>query len=332
MSLQNSRLSTELIKKFQQVIQSKRFAHAYIFHADESTPKTEIALQFAKAINCKEHRLDACDQCTTCMQIEHGNHPDVMIIQPQGIGIKIDQLRELRKKFHYQSPAGVTRVVIFEQADLMRAEAANSLLKFLEEPPSPLVAILLTDKVQAILPTIQSRCQKIQLTTQSTQAGVASYQSLGLPDHLAQVAAQFSYPIELSKDELLLLCEQAIEFADLLLTDKHDRLFIRLLEWLNVHTDHIKILLDLLLFWIREVLYFQATSTSRYFAYWQQSISQQASCKTSTDLLLILENLMIARRLLSKPALRQQSIIEQMLVAMTKKQLMQESGWQLIIL
>ena len=316
----------------QNILKHKRLAHAYIFYG-KGQHKKEAAIEFAKAVNCEHNQLDACSSCTTCKTIENGNHPDVLSIQPQGNHIKIDTLRKLQNKFHYQSPTGVTRFVIIEQAEKMRVEAANSLLKFLEEPPSPMVAILITDQVQSILPTIQSRCQKIRFFQHSLQQQVESHQQLGDPDHLSSIRAQLNEELSLTAEEFEQLINQAILLADQLLTDSIDEAFITVLNWCHSpqheNTTH---LLDVLLFWLREILYFQATETHQYFSSWQSNLAQQASKQSKQLIQLAIENVMIARRLLTKSPYKPQDILEQMILAIHHRTLSQENGWQLIMI
>ncbi len=84
------------------------------------------------------------------------------MVAPDGASIKIEQIRELQKEFAYRATASGTKIYMLYHADKMTVQAANSLLKFLEEPTSRVVAILITENGNALLPTIQSRAQWIQ--------------------------------------------------------------------------------------------------------------------------------------------------------------------------
>lgn len=325
-------LKPNQIKLFQNLLKNKRLAHAYIFFGPKTAPKKQAAHEFTKAINCEQALGNACDHCATCLKIEHNNHPDIVIIEPQGTGIKIDQLRELRKKFHYQAPNDFTRVVVIEHADQMRQEAANSLLKFLEEPPSPMVAILLTENIQAILPTIQSRCQRIRIDAKTTSEEAKHYQSRGFPSHLAQIAAQLSYPLDLDVQTFTDLYTQIIKWTDQILSNQQEKMMVTMLQHVHQMPDTIPILLDSLLFWLRDLIYFQTTGKIPNDTYAAEALKKQASKQTTEALMLMIDNVMTARRLLDKPGLAPQSILEQMLLAIQKRERSQENGWQLIVM
>lgn len=155
-------LGQERVKKIlQKGLCSDKLSHAYLFSGPQGTGRMSMALNFTKALFCERLKDDACGKCLSCRKIEHGNHPDVHMIAPEGQSIKIDQIRELQREFSYRTQATGRKVYIMEQAEKMTVQAANSMLKFLEEPTSPVVAILVTENGQAMLPTIQSRTQRV---------------------------------------------------------------------------------------------------------------------------------------------------------------------------
>lgn len=145
-------------------LRNDKVSHAYLFVGPQGSGRKELALTFAKALFCTNMLDDCCDQCLECRKVDHHNHPDLHIIKPDGASIKIDQIRDLQREFAYRTGSNSRKVYIMEQADKMTVQAANSLLKFLEEPLSPVVAILITENGQAMLPTIQSRAQWISFT------------------------------------------------------------------------------------------------------------------------------------------------------------------------
>ncbi|WP_426450031.1 DNA polymerase III subunit delta' [Paenibacillus sp. S-38] len=145
----------------QNSLRSDKVSHAYIFTGPGGTGRREMAKAFAQAIYCKVLPDDACGECLDCRKVEHGNHPDLHWIIPEGSSIKIEQIRDLQKQFAYRASASGTKMYVLEQADKMTVQASNSLLKFLEEPTSQVVAVLITDNGQALLPTIRSRSQWI---------------------------------------------------------------------------------------------------------------------------------------------------------------------------
>ncbi|MCZ8523725.1 MULTISPECIES: DNA polymerase III subunit delta' [Paenibacillus] len=145
----------------QNSLRTDKVSHAYIFTGPGGTGRREMARAFAQAIYCKVLPDDACGECLDCRKVEHGNHPDLHWIIPEGSSIKIEQIRDLQKQFAYRASASGPKMYVLEQADKMTVQASNSLLKFLEEPTSHVVAVLITDNGQALLPTIRSRSQWI---------------------------------------------------------------------------------------------------------------------------------------------------------------------------
>lgn len=150
-------------KMLKSSIEKKRVAHAYLFEGEHGTSKKEASILFAESLFCEEpnHKYQPCGQCINCKRIHHGNHPDVHMIEPDGLSIKIEQIRSLRTEFSKSGVESRKKLYIIIDAEKMTIPAANSLLKFLEEPNMETTAILVTDQLQMILPTIISRCQSI---------------------------------------------------------------------------------------------------------------------------------------------------------------------------
>ncbi|UOF91791.1 DNA polymerase III subunit delta' [Fodinisporobacter ferrooxydans] len=154
----------------QHAIQSNRLAHAYLFTGPEGMYKLEMARMFARAILCKNSVDKPCNECLSCRKCLNGNHPDIIEIHPEGASIKIDQIRSHQKLLSLKSVDVSYKIYIVDRADSMTTEAANSLLKVLEEPVSPVVAILIAKSPSSVLPTILSRCQRISFERISSEA------------------------------------------------------------------------------------------------------------------------------------------------------------------
>jgi len=139
-------------------LQRGRIPNSLLFVGPEGVGKKETALVLAKALNCRMGD-DACESCPSCRAINRNIFPDVMLLSPDNSVHKIDQMRAMKQTAYLKPMAGKKRVFILEDAEKMRDEAANSVLKILEEPPSFTHIILITRNPYLILPTIQSRCQ-----------------------------------------------------------------------------------------------------------------------------------------------------------------------------
>ncbi|WP_163969232.1 DNA polymerase III subunit delta' [Oceanobacillus halotolerans] len=145
-------------------IQKSRVSHAYLLQGERGTGKEAIALLIAKRVFCEQpDGVEPCNHCTNCKRILSGNHPDVHIIEPDGQSIKKEQIEYLQKEFTYSGVESSQKVYIVKNADTLTVNAANRILKFLEEPSKQTTAIMLTDNSQSIIPTVRSRCQVIDL-------------------------------------------------------------------------------------------------------------------------------------------------------------------------
>jgi DNA polymerase-3 subunit delta' len=139
-------------------------AHALLFSGPEGVGKRMAALALAQALNCLQAvEGDACGVCTSCRKVLAGLHPDIRLLLPDGQSLKIDQVREtLQHDAQLKPLEGQAKVYILDPADALTLEAANSLLKLLEEPPAGVVIVLITGRPYSLLDTIRSRCQEIR--------------------------------------------------------------------------------------------------------------------------------------------------------------------------
>jgi len=144
-------------------IEKGRCANAYLFVGPDGVGKRTTAIAFAKVLNCRSSYGDACDSCDSCRKIENGTHPDVELIgaREAGLTISIDQIRGLQKRISYKPLEGNWKVYIIDDAASTTEDAANCLLKTLEEPPPRVILILITENIYRLLSTIRSRCQLI---------------------------------------------------------------------------------------------------------------------------------------------------------------------------
>jgi DNA polymerase III subunit delta' len=143
-------------------VKSGRLAHAYLFAGPDGVGKTTVALDLAAILLCRDPLAERpCGICPGCLKFHSSNHPDFLRIRPDGAAIKIDQIRQLKKALNFAPFESRLRIVLLEEVHTMRREAANSLLKVLEEPPADNLLILVGNAAGSLLDTIVSRCQVI---------------------------------------------------------------------------------------------------------------------------------------------------------------------------
>ena len=154
-------LGNETIKEMlEQALNGKKVSHSYMFVGTSGIGKKMIATEFAKSILCLNSER-YCNSCKSCIEFDTQNHPDFLIIKPDGNKIKIEQIRELQKRIQEKPIISGKKVYIIDDADLMTKEAQNCLLKTLEEPPEYASLILIGSSENAFLATIKSRCMII---------------------------------------------------------------------------------------------------------------------------------------------------------------------------
>jgi len=135
-----------------------------LFTGPEGVGKRLAAQAVAEALNCLSPQgRDACGSCAACRRIGRGSHPDVLAIEPPEVGAtKIEVVRPAIAAAAYRPFEGRCRVVIVNDADRLTEDAANALLKSLEEPPAGTVFILVTARPEVLPPTIRSRCSQLR--------------------------------------------------------------------------------------------------------------------------------------------------------------------------
>jgi len=151
------------VKLLRNSLKHGRIPHAYMFIGPHGVGKRLAAVNLAKALNCDGSSEIPCDRCICCKKIDASIHPDVKYIYPTGpsLSITIDNIRELRTQISFKTYEGKKKVYIIAEAENMTIQAANCLLKTLEEPPENSVLILTSTDSHLLLQTIVSRCQAV---------------------------------------------------------------------------------------------------------------------------------------------------------------------------
>ena len=157
----------KLTRIFRRMVKQDAYHPAYLFHGPPHVGKRKLAEAFSMAIFCNELEDDFCGHCSSCRRMQSGVYPDYRVIEPEGATIKIERCRDVIAEAAMQPYEGKKKIFVLDPAERMKVEAANSLLKVLEEPFPFSLFILITSVPQAILPTIDSRCQKIRFAPHS---------------------------------------------------------------------------------------------------------------------------------------------------------------------
>lgn len=143
-------------------IANNKISHAYLFDSNGNSDVYNIVFSFVKMLIINDIS-DENERKNICQRIDDSNYVDVKIIEPNGMWIKKEQVLDLQNEFSKKSFEGKKKIYIIKSADKMNSQTANSILKFLEEPIDEIIAILVVDNINLMLPTIISRCQIIKL-------------------------------------------------------------------------------------------------------------------------------------------------------------------------
>lgn len=156
-------------------IKKDKLSHAYLFETHGYAQSINLIKAFIKFILCPNNYSNnkLCANCTQCQNIDNNNHLELKIIEPDGMWIKKEQLTELQKEFSKKAIEGNKKVYLIKDADKLNQAAANSILKFLEEPEENIIAILMVENKYQLLDTIVSRCQIISLMNQKNDSTVS---------------------------------------------------------------------------------------------------------------------------------------------------------------
>ncbi len=149
------------LRLLRNAVEHSRLAHAYLFAGPPGVGKHLTARQLAKAVYCEVEPTDACDTCTACRKVDADNHPDLVDIKPDGMSIRIEQVRALQQRLSFKPYEQDRIVVILDGCEFLTPPATNALLKTLEEPPGHALLLLLTGNKTALPLTIKSRCQLV---------------------------------------------------------------------------------------------------------------------------------------------------------------------------
>lgn len=253
-----------IVEVFRRSIRSGKISHSFIFEGIPGCGRRKTALALLQAIFCQAVEDDACGACPSCRKVAGGNHGDIHFVEPlpDKRDISIDQLREIQRELSLRPYEAPRKACIIEPAERMSVNAANSLLKTLEEPPGNAIIILLTENADMLLPTIRSRCQLIRFSPLSPENIRLLLEKTGMTPEDAQLLAPLSEgsmqrAAELDNDTLAKRQKILINHLSALNIEKISSVFDSA-EELAGNRDETLASLDLLLSFARDTVYLHA--------------------------------------------------------------------------
>ncbi len=279
-----------VLKMLKNSLVKNRVAHAYLLEGIRGTGKRDIALLLTKSLFC-ESIIDSykpCEACNNCRRINHGNHPDIHIVEPDGLSIKVDQIRNLQVEFSKKGLESLKKVYLLVHADKMSVSASNSLLKFLEEPNPGTIAFLLTEQPQKILPTILSRCQILTFHPLSPQVMIKQLVENGVEPLKAPLLAQLTNSLDeahkLNVDEWFAQAQKiVVKLYEVLKKNPLEAMVTLQTEWFPHFKEKEQIHrgLDLLLLIFKDLLYIQLDRQEQIVFREENERLQQFALQTS---------------------------------------------------
>ena len=257
----------QVIEHLQNAIRMGKVSHSYIITGDVGAGKKMMATTFAATLQCENHGDSPCMKCDSCRRVVTHDHPDIIMVGHEKEGlITIDEIRrQLVNDIYIKPYMSPYKVYIVPDAQLMNIAAQNALLKTLEEPPAYAVILLLTTNIDLLLPTVRSRCVRLDMRLVDDET-IKRYlmDHLHVPDYQAEVDASFGH----GSVGKAVQAATSQDFQDVMQNA------IRILK--NVDTMHVYELtqaikdisqdksqmgdyLDLFQFWFRDILMYKAT-------------------------------------------------------------------------
>lgn len=193
-------LQAEISARFKRIMAADELAHAYLFVGPSGSGKKELATWLTLCLFCQHpHDGEPDMTCPECERILSGNHPDVIRAQAEGRTIKVDTVRRLKQEFTKTGMEGQQKVFLIEDADKLTTGAANSLLKFIEEPGPGIYIFMMTSNRNAVLPTIQSRTQVIEMQPLPADLLTQALAEAGIPQGLIPIVLGLTDSVDQAK-------------------------------------------------------------------------------------------------------------------------------------
>ena len=281
----------QIIQHLKDAIKSGKVSHAYILAGEDGAGKNLLANAFAANLQCedRERESDACGKCKSCIQAASKNHPDIIRVTHEKASIGVDDVRiQVNNDIQIKPYSSPYKVYIIDEAEKLTEAAQNALLKTIEEPPAYAVILLLTNNLNALLPTILSRCVTLKCKAVDKELiKKLLMEEYKVPDYQAELSAVFAQGNVgkavkyASSDEFIEIKNEVLHLLkyidDMELYEIIDGLK-RISEKKNSINDY----LDFMILWYRDVLMYKVTKDLNLLTYKEEysDITKQANLKS----------------------------------------------------
>lgn len=279
-----------LKEHLQNAIRLDKISHAYIIEGERYAGKEFIARIFAATLQCEKGGLEPCMECHSCKQTFSMNHPDIIKVvheKPNSIGV--DDIRtQVANDVVIKPYSSPKKIYIINEGEKMTVAAQNALLKTLEEPPSYTVILILTTNVDALLPTIVSRCVTLCMKpVEDEKVKKFLMESMELPDYKAEVCAAFARG-NVGKARMLAMSEEfdniKAEAISLMknIKDMEIHEIMAAIKKISDYNMDISDYLDMLSVWYRDVLLYKATNDLNHLIFKEEIQAIRKAAKYTT--------------------------------------------------
>ncbi len=257
-----------LKEQLQRSLQEGNISHAYIINGELRSGKEFIAKIFAAALQCNHETDKPCQNCPACAKSFSDNHPDIIMVtheKPNVIGVE-DIRTKINNDIVIKPYHGPYKIYIMNEAEKMTVQAQNALLKTLEEPPAYAVIILLTTSMEALLPTIISRC--VNLSMKPVPNGILKefiMREMRVPDYKADIAVAFARgnlgraKVMVANEDFDKIRDDAVSLMKYIGEMEHSEIMDAIKNIKDYKFD-VEDYLDIITIWYRDVLLFKATN------------------------------------------------------------------------
>ena len=270
-------IGQEHIKEhLQNAISQKKIAHAYIIQGERFSGKEFITKVFAAALQCEKQGTEPCGECRSCKQVQSGNQPDIIYVRhekPNSIGVE-DVRSQVNGDIAIMPYSSPYKIYIINEGEMLTDQAQNALLKTLEEPPAYAVLIILTTNLEALLPTILSRCVVLHMKPVRDEL-VKEYlkKELMIPDYKADICVAFARG-NIGRAKQLATSEdfenirnEALSLVKNIRNMELHEVMAAVRKIGEYHQMNINEYLDVISIWYRDVLLFKATNDTNHLIF-----------------------------------------------------------------
>lgn len=265
----------QLKEHMQTALGTGKVSHAYVIQGERFAGKEFIANVFAMALQCEKGGIDPCQECHSCKQAVNRNQPDIIWVtheKPNTIGVE-DVRVQINNDMVIKPYSSRYKIYIISEGEKMTVQAQNALLKTLEEPPEYGIILILTTNVDALLPTILSRCVVLHMKPVKDEL-VRNFlmQTMEIPDYKADICVAFARG-NIGKAKLLGSSEEFDHVREEAVTlmkyigDMELSEIVAAIKKISEYKLEINDYLDIISIWYRDVLLFKATNDANHLIF-----------------------------------------------------------------